>query len=1134
MLNSLTIIFRVAIAIVGLMCILITHSDAQSSVLASGKWYTLAVEKNGVYRIDLSLFKKMGFPSNTDPRKIKIYGQSGGMLSQKNSTPRPSDLIELAIYIQGESDGVFHQQDFILFYAEGSDKVRYDQARNVFHYEKHLYAKSNYFFITVSSSDGKRITTADEPTGTGFPVIRDFDNFIYHELDQSNELKSGREWFGERFDITTELTLRFELNNVIENSPITFISNVMSQSFGETSFNVFLNGTQIGQHTIQAIPNTQYGIKGRHAADTFLTNASAVSAAGKATQEIRYQYIKNSSSRSVAYLDYCMLQLKQKLQRNGNQIIFRSVSSLQNPISTFEISQSTSNAMVWDISDVLAPIIHKTNSVSGTTSFATTTTELKEFVSFTPGAPSPKLISETSNQNIHGTSTPSLIIVTHPAFKSEAIRLKTHRENFSAIPVLVVTTDEVYNEFSGGKPDVSAIRDMAKYFYDKNPGTLKSLLLFGKCSYDYKDILVDNKNFVPTYQSRNSLHPLLTYSSDDYFGFLENSEGNWGESPAEAHSMDISVGRLPIKTTAEAKNVVDKIIRYNTDPKLFGQWRKNIVFVGDDGDFNIHQNQADQMARNIDLNYASYNAQKIYLDAYPQIPGAGGEVSPKTKSRIEKAFYDGALVINYTGHGAERIWAQERIFDDVLIQKLENEKLPLVVIATCEFGRQDDPLFPSGGELLLLQPKGGAIGLVTTARPVSSSTNFNLNQAFYTAFVQKENGKSLSLGEIFRRTKNNSISGVSNRNFSLIGDPSLHLAMSEYTVRVNSIVTSENSNLIKALSNVTVRGEIITDVGEKVNTFNGKLEATLFDKETNFKTLGNENLPFEYHEWYNRLFRGKATVTNGEFEFEFIIPKNIAYSIGAGKLSLYAYHNTEHSDASGFSQDFTIGSSEDNVINDSGSPTIVMYMDDFTFTNGGITGSNTRLLARLSDPSGINISGYGIGNSIMAVLDDTESFILNDYYSADLDDFTNGTLDFKVNNLSPGKHSITLRAWDTYNNPSQAKIDFTVSDRHALVIEEFDNYPNPFNLSTTLFFTHNQAGDDLEASLVIVDYTGSTLHNYEFTIPASTHQVNLIELSRDTDFDKNLKPGLYLARLIVRSLADGSKNERVTKLIITN
>jgi hypothetical protein len=1117
--------------LLGCLTIFFTAAFGQSSVLQSGKWYKVAIARDGVYRISFDTFKKMGFePSKIDPRKIKIYGNEGGMLPQSNATPRPVDLTENAIFVQGENDGTFNSGDYILFYAKGADSYFYDQQRQIFGYQKNLYADKNYYFITVGETTGKRITTSPNIAGT-FPVVNQFENFVHYEADQHNELKSGREWYGERFDLTLDLTKSFSLPNIVAGSTVKLVSDVMAQSFGGSSFTVSINGVPVTTQSIVAIPNTQYGIKGRDVRDTVITDATTLGATGRSNQEIKYQYTKSTSGYSVGYLDYFLLQVTQSLGQYGQQTIFRSPTSLQQPTSTFQLAQTTSQSIVWDITNPYEPQLQTTTLSGTTTSFSTPTTSLKEFIVFNSNAQSPELIGAVTNQNIRGASTPNLIIVTHPQFKTEALRLADHRNGTNGLTVLVVTTDEVYHEFSSGRQDVTAIRDMAKYFYDKNPGTLKSLLLFGKGSYDYKNRVTDNKNFVPMYESRNSLHPLLTYSSDDYVGFLESNEGNWSEDPVVNHSLDIGVGRIPVKTIQEAQSVVNKLIRYDTDPKLRGSWRKEMVFVADDGDFNLHQSDADELAEFVEANYSEFDVKKIYLDKYPQVSKPSGVTSPETTKAIENSFYNGALILNYTGHGGERLWAQEKIFDDLLIQTLENERLPLLVTATCEFGRQDDPVFISGAELCLLRAQGGSIGLVTTARPVSAATNFLLNKAFYNALFQKENNQYLSLGEIFRRTKNTSLSGVSNRNFSLIGDPSMRLAMPQHSIEVTEVTTAEGSATLKAMSTVTVKGRVQPTLVES----SGIVEATLYDKETSFVTLGNENQPYQYLQWYNALFRGRASIDlSGEFEFQFIVPKNIAYSIGEGKFSLYAYDPIQKIEATGYSKDFNIGGSESDVATDNTPPLVELFIGDASFKNGGITTPTTQLFARLSDASGINISGYGIGNSLEGILDGTESFILNDFYMADVDDFTKGTIQFPLRNLTPGKHTLTLKAWDTFNNPAQATITFVVTDSEGLSINEFGNYPNPFKGSTKLFFTHNRMGDNLQAILTIYEYSGQVLSTKEFNVIDSNYEVDLVELNREIDFGKNQSGGLYFARLVVRSLSNGSKSERVTKLILSN
>jgi hypothetical protein len=656
--------------------------------------------------------------------------------------------------------------------------------------------------------------------------------------------------------------------------------------------------------------------------------------------------------------------------------------------------------------------------------------------------------------------------------------------------------------------------------------------LIGKASYDYKNRVIDNLNFVPTYESRNSLHPVDTYCSDDYFGFLENHEGQWNEEPAVNHSMDVSVGRIPVKRAEEMSDVVDKIIRYESSLTLQGAWQKEIVFVADDGDGSLHQDDADQLAESIDNDHSEFDVSKIYLDQYPQISRPAGTISPETNEAILKSINKGVLILNYTGHGGARLLAQEKIFDDLMIEKLENERLPLMITATCEFGKADDPIIISGAELCLLRKNGGAIGLVTTGRPVEAGSNFILNKAFYDAFFQQEDNNPLTLGEIFRRTKNASLSGVSNRNFSLIGDPELQLALPSRNIVVNTITTESGSVTLKSLSTVTVSGEIRDEDGID-ESFNGVLEGVLFDKEVSFQTLGDEDPPYTYNQWYNRLFRGQASVENGIFEFSFVVPKNIAYQVAAGKLSLYARDSARDLSASGYSKSFDVGLSESNPAADNAPPIISLFVGDTTFISGGITTPNTTLVARLRDAHGINISGYGIGNSLTAILDG-ESFTLNDFYIADVNDFTRGTVTFPLENLTAGRHTLTLKAWDTYNNPAQATIEFLVTETDNLIIESFGNYPNPFRTTTKLSFTHNRSGDDLEGTLVLYDITGHILHTAEFSVPSSSYQVDLLELTQGVNFAKNQSGGLYFARLSVRSLTNGSKNEQVTKLILSN
>lgn len=1106
---------------------------AQESVLSTGAWYKLAVAKRGVYKIDYGLLKKMGIdPSRINPQKIKLFGNTGGMLPQANSNARATDLTELAVTIIGEEDGRFNKEDYILFYAQGADRSYFDEKKEIFFYEKNLYDDQNYYFLTLSEKDGKRIEKRED-AGNTFPLITSFDDFVYHELDKTNELKSGREWFGENFNLDPEQIFKINLSNVSENTPIKIVSDVMAQSYSGSSFRLFFNNISIGEQYIPSIFNSQYSLKGRHKRDTLFVNSTAVSPSNNAVQELKYQYLK-SAGYSNAYLDYFLVSLKRELSLYGDQTIFLSSVSLQNSVSTYEITSGSETPTIWDITDPSNPIDQVYSFASGVARFGSPSSLLHEFIIFNNTIPLPKFVSVVANQNLHGQATPNLLIVAHPDFIEQAKRLAHHREAHNGLSVLVASTDEVFNEFSSGRKDLTAIRDFTKHLYDKDPSTLKSLLLFGRGSFDYKDRLVYNTNFVPTYESRNSLEPLETYSSDDYFGFLEASEGEWSEDPPEYHTLDIGVGRLPVTTLQEATNVVNKLIEYDTNKDRFGSWRKEIVFVADDGDGNTHQNQADKLALKVEAAYPEFNTQRIFLDSYKQELRSNGEFSPKTNEAIQQALDRGAVVVNYTGHGGEKVWAQEKIFDNTIIDKLDNKNYPLFVTATCEFGRNDNPLEISSAELSILKNNGGAIGMVTTARPVNSSTNFELNQAFYDALFTREGNGFLSLGEIFRRTKNNSMSGVSNRNFALLGDPSMKLAFPTQKIIINKIENEEGYDSLKALSTIIITGQVNTLSNDLMEDFDGTVEAILFDKKAPFTTLGNENPPYAYKQWYNIIFRGAASVIDGTFEIRFVVPKNIAYQTGQGKLSVYAYNNSTAVDGTGSTFDFIVGKSNLNPSSDTTPPTIKLFMADETFSDGGSVASDSYLVATLHDNSGINISGYGIGNSIIAILDDDQTFILNDYYQANKDDFTNGKIRYRLRDLSPGKHTLKIKAWDTHNNPAEAIITFNVLEEKGFKIENFGNYPNPFTQTTTLFFTHSRPGEDLEAFITIFDLAGHLVKSADFTISASNYKVELPEFDANLTLDKKLPPGLYLCKLVVRSVTDGSKNERVTKLIVLN
>lgn len=1095
-------------------------------MLSTGNWYKISVTKSGIYKIDFSFLQSMGIdPSIINPNQIKIYGNGGKMLSQANYAPRPNDLIENAIWVEGASDGFFDSNDYILFYGQSPNKISYNEVTGTFDYSTNFFENNSYYFLTIGSNNGKRIgKTVNQ--GLNFPIVNYYDHYEIIQEEKTNILISGREWYGDRFDGSkSSNTYLFDVPNLKSSSKVQLTSAVMGQSYAQSSFDVFINDTKIGSQNIDPVTNYTYGQQG-------LDNVSIFNHAISTNQvKVKLNYNLNNSGKSIGYLNYLLLHAKCNLTVQDQSIPFRSVKSLNQPITTFFISNASSNSVVWDVSNPFEPNLQESILEGTNLKFGAVTVNLNEYVLFNKSFSNPpEFIEEVSNQNLHNFTSADLLIICHPETLEEAERLAVFRRTYNGLDVKVVTTNQVYNEFSGGSMDFTAIRDFAKYLYDQQG--LKHLLLFGKGTYDYKDVFNKDLNIVPIYESRNSLHPVETYSSDDYFGFMEEHEGEWIENSEGDHTLDIGVGRLPVKTKEEAAGVVDKIINYSKNKSL-GKWKNKVVLVADDGDYNVHQKQAHQLAYFIDTAYSNFETKRLFLDNYKQESKPGGEVSPDAKNAINETIDAGALIVNYTGHGGESGWTQEAILDVFMIDDWSNSKtLPLFVTATCEFGRHDDPRRDSGGEKTILNPNGGAIAIVTTARPVYSSTNFELNKAFYNAIFSKQDGIYLTLGEIFQATKNNSLKGSSNRNFSLLGDPSMRIAYPNYTIsidKINGKNISANYDTLKALSVGNLNGHISLN-NKIVTTFNGSAFITIYDKTIAKKTLGNENEPFTYEEWSNILFNGQVSVENGVFEAEFVIPKNINYQTGQGRISLYATDEVNNVDAHGANIEIPIGLSE-NATPDNTPPTINLFINDSTFNDGDIANENILLLAHLFDENGINTSSTNVTNNLVAVLDNETVFTLNEYYVADLNTYKSGWVAFPINNLSLGEHVISLSASDTHNNVANETIRFVVADNGKFVIQELGNYPNPANDYTNFFVTHSRSGEDIHVEFKLLKVSGDVVAERSIEFEASN---STLELYQWNNSNLNLSQGIYIYSVKMRSMLDGAENQRFQKFIKVN
>ena len=1084
----------------------------------------------GIYKIDHNTLNEMGFtPADVDPRNIAIYGNSGGMLPQSLAIDRADDLLENAIKVMGEEDGIFNENDYILFYVDEINALEFDDTTERFNVTKNLYSEKNYYFITTKESAGKRQSTL-ENLGLNHPKINWYNRLIFHESDDVNLLSSGREWLGEQLNIQNVLSFNHSLSNLAENQEINLSLNVLAQSFSASSLSAEINSSLVGTLNFNSIPNTQYGIKGNTQSGHYSLATNSVSGNNIS---LRLNYDQQGASNAIAYLNNYLLDVPTNLSYAGEPIFLRSSASLNQAITTYEINNASDALEIWKVTDPGNSQFQNASVSNGLISFGAFSNSLEEFIIFDPTSIStPANYEEINNQNLHGALSTDFLIITHPAFLEQAERLASFRRANDQLNVIVTTVEQVYNEFSAGRQDVTALRDFIKWQFDL--GDLKYVLLFGKGSYDYKDRLENNSNFVPTYESRNSIHPLLTYSSDDYFGFLQNDVGEWLESSTGDHDLDVGVGRIPSTNSAQAKRAIDKIILYQTDARTLGDWRSKLVFIADDGDNNRHQKDADALTQLIDSTFTDYSVEKIYLDAYEQIRLPNGEKSPTAEEAIIKAVNDGALIVNFTGHGSESGWMQEQVLTFDLMQEWNNTfTLPFVVTATCEFGRNDDPNTFSGAENLLFKDVGGAVSMVTTARPVFSSTNFDLNLALYGSVLKRESGQYQRLGDIIKFTKNNSKRGSLNRNFILLGDPSMRLSYPSKSIEVIEINGSAaaNGDTIRALQRVVVTGRVLDGVTQD-ESFNGTLDFSLFDKASNKQTLGSDGDAFDYLARDNELFRGSGKIENGAFEIEFIVPKNIDYNFGNGKMVMYALDNSSGIDALGTSLDFKIGGTAEGFIADNTPPTIELFINDSTAIIQGEYKPDVTFIINLFDESGINISENGIGQHISLSINDSISYNLNDFYLAKLEDFRQGSLSFEIKDLKKGLNQIEIKAWDTHgNSASRSQNLFIIENSSNLTV--INNSPNPFSEETQFSIQHLLSGENLEVGIDVRNINGEPVAAIFKEVLRADERITL-PWSGSKNNGQKLNPGIYIYTIKIYSKTSGKSGVKRQKLIISN
>lgn len=1096
-----------------------------------GTWYRFKADVEGMYKITRSELSKFGIDANSvDPRTIKIFNNGGYALNEKLTTPTPYGMIENAILVVGEEDGSFDENDYILFYGRGADFWTFNKSSKKIARYHNPFSRSNYYWISFGGANGKRMDKKQSLTST--PNFEQTTTVAFKSLDDDkiNIGKSGRDYWGDEFNTRNKShTYINTLDERLNDKEVLYRYRLANSTKSPLKLTISESGKIIKTRSLP-YSSSDYSWGSAHSGstkyvETLPDNRSA----------LKFE-ISISAAEQKAYLDYYEIEYQRNLKVLKDEITLFSVGTAG--ITKYKLNNfSNSSLKVFDVSDYSdVNLISSPHIDGGMIDF--TISEIAEnrakyIVLSDAKIKTVKDIKEIkkieiANSIVAGDGA-EYIIITDKKFSTDAERLASYRKNDAQkkYSTKVVYVEDILNEFSCGMMDPTAIRNFLKYGYENWKIKPYFVLLFGDGDYDYLDVEGYSKNYVPTYQSKESLDIIHSFPMDDYYSRISGT--------SDDQTADIAVGRLNIETTTDAKNVVDKIIAYEKyDNEL---WKNTVTLVADDRETshgregNMHTPQSEELAKYRILRYAGFlDINKIYLAAYPTVITGFGRRKPEVNKAIINAVNNGTLILNYIGHGNPTVWAHEGVFEQVsTIPSLKNEKLFFLTAATCDFGRYDDPTMQSSTEELLLAENRGMIGGFSAARVVYSNANKAINEKFYLHLLRDKDASgivNITVGEAFRLTKVAKTLD-NDEKFHLFCDPAIRLNIPKIPVSIEKVNEQDLTSKvqIKALSKVSISGRVNNFDGTLNANFNGEAVIAVYDSDIikPLPALGsgsqaNMVVPGGI------IFRGRATIENGRFSTKFTVPQDISYENRNGKIT--AYITSDNKDGIGFTREIIIGGTDSTASNDSSGPEIEITFDDAESSSTSLVNQDFTIVLNLHDEVGLNTTGTGIGHKLKGVINDnlSEEIDFTNYFVGDLDaEGKSGKVKYKLTDFELGEHKIEITAWDVFNNNSKQISYFTVVNSKDVVLKDVVNYPNPFKTNTTFLFQHNIT-EPINVKIKIYTVAGRLIRNIE-EYSISDKFVKIAWDGRDED-GSDIASGTYLYKVIIKSI-DGQSNQSV-------
>ena len=1095
------------------------HSYADHSVLKEGQVIKIRVSETGIHCIPYDTLKAWGL----QPEQVRVLGYGGNMLSENFLLKKWDDLPSVAFYMHKGSDNTFNSGDYILFYARGPVKWEYSGGR--WRHTQHPYSLHGYYFVSDSAGEQQLITEAEPLDENGAYTVDWNLEYMVHELDSFNLVDrsgvsgGGREFYGETLHANKpKLTITFPTENVLQDQTMACFVDVAATSSQATRIHIDMAGTKA---TASIVPISVSDFYTKAERNSVYLAGNAISTGN---QQVTLTF-ENSASGSTGFLNYVELNVPTALKMRSNELAISNVSYLNSNNNTkFLLTNATESTKIWRVTDGVnieqMPATWDNNTLVWVGSNAVA----EQYVAVNVNAKNwktPHKIGAIKNQDLHALRDIDYVIICPEEFREQAIRLAKKHEEVDHITWAVVTDQEVYNEFSSGTPDVTAYRWLMKMLYDRANGNTanqpKNLLLMGNASYDNRKLLnASGVSRILVYEAHNSTVETQAFAADDYCGFLLDNAGidSNGQFREERAQMNIGVGRLPLRTIEQATDVVDKLCTY-MDNLILGKWKNQICFLADDGDHGLHVQTAESGAEKMRKENLDFVVNKIYLDAYTQEVNAAGESYPLAKNQFDNLMSTGVLFMNYSGHGGYNNITNELFMTVKDIQRMTNANQGFWFLATCSFSHFDGGI-PSAGEEAVLNPNGGAIGVLSACRTVYATQNTIINRNLCDTLFGHKNlfSYNMTLGEATRIAKNMTGRDVNKMAYVLLGDPAIRLNYpTDYQVK-----TTTKIDTLHALTVQTIKGYIQSPEGDTATWFNGKLDVTILDKMQQITTRDNDapdessKVKITYNDYPNTLFSGKTSVKDGLFEYTFMVPKDIRYNYGNGRIVYYACDEEAREEGVGHFEDFIIGGSSSVEIVDSIGPELNLYLNNPAFMDGDQTYEFPHFYADVYDENGINTVGTGIGHDLLLIIDENPkmTYVLNDYFEAHNNSYQQGRVSYKMPEMEEGSHSLTFRAWDLLNNSNTAMLNFQVVKGLDPNIYQVITYPNPVASTETLNIRieFDQPDEVIQTTIYLYDLSGRLIKEHQQKGTTGI-QWNLSEM--------NVRPGIYVYNVKIKS-----------------